>query len=281
MAGVDHAVLLAVYTQLTSGYFTNKQLEEVLTDPRNVSADKTPGRTKWAWGLVSVNFDGYLAPGVAEARLKAVDSYLQQRPDLFIGIKLAHAHQGVAFDDARYWGIYDVAAKRGVPVLLHTGFSPFPNSKTEPKYYDPKYLETVATKYDGTHGEPRVTFILAHTGQGDARSVEHALALAESHDNVYLDLSALKRPLLLDEEGKEVKRTDFQYPHVIAEVKQRGLVSRVLWSTDGPQYSGMVRRYLHLLVDEMRSAGYTVEEISAVLSGNFYSLFFPDNKTSP
>jgi predicted TIM-barrel fold metal-dependent hydrolase len=273
---VDHAALLSVYTQLTSGYFTNEHLEEILTDPRNVSQDDTPGRENWAWGLASINFEGYLEPGVAEERLAAVDSYLERLPHLFLGIKLAHAHQGVAFDDERYWGIYDVAAKHGVPVLLHTGFSPFPNSMDEPRYYDPKYLETLVCNYDGGHDKPRVTFILAHTGQGDARSVEHALELAKAHDNVYIDLSALKRPLLRDENGQDVSRTDYQYPYVIAEVKKRGIVSHAMWSSDGPQYSGMERRYLNLLVEEMKTAGYTLDEIEAVLSGNFYRLFFAD-----
>jgi len=275
MAGVDHAVLLAVYTHHTSGYFTNEQLEGVLTDPRNVSADTAPGRSTWAWGMVSVNFfDGYLDPGVAESRLQAAASFLARRRDLFIGIKLAHAHQAVAFDDSRYLGVYDVAAQHGVPVLLHTGFSPFPNSQTDPAFYDPQGLEAVVTNYDGAHGLPRVTFVLAHTGQGDGRSLEHSLALAQRHDNVYLELSALKRPLLIDESGQEVTQTDYQYPYVLAEVKARGLVPRTLWSTDGPQYSGMVRRYLLLLVEGMKSAGYTVDEIAAVLSGNFYTLYF-------
>jgi len=276
MAGVDHAVLLTVYTQLTSGYFTNEQMEEVLTDPRNVSGDTTPGRANWAWGLASINFEGYLEPGVAEARLAAVDSYLERLPDLFIGIKLAHTHQGVAFDDDRYWGIYDVAAKHSVPVLLHTGFSPFPNSQDEPRYYDPQYLESLVCDYDGTHGKPRVVFILAHTGQGDARSVEHALELAEAHENIYIDLSALKRPQLRDENGQSVTQTEYQYPYVIAEVKKRGIVSRTMWSSDGPQYSGMERRYLGLLVEQMKSEGYTLDEIEAILSGNFYRLFFKD-----
>ena len=278
MAGVDHAVLLAVYTHHTSGYFTNEQLEEALTDPRNVSADPRPDRARWAWGMVSIDFfDGYLDPGVPESRLAAVESYFERRRDLFIGIKLAHAHQAVAFDDSRYLGVYDVAAKYGVPVLLHTGFSPFPNSQSDPAYYDPQGLEAVITNYDGQHGLPRVNFVLAHTGQGDARSLAHALALAQQHDNVYLELSALKRPLLIDESGQAVTATDFQYPYVLAEVRARGLVHRTLWSTDGPQYSGMVRRYLDLLVEGMKSAGYTVDEIAAVLSGNFYALYFANS----
>jgi hypothetical protein len=157
----------------------------VLLDPGSAGPD---GR--FAWGLVSVNFDDWTAP-VASERLRIVEAYLTARPDLFIGIKLAHAHQGVAFDDPAYQGIYEVAARQGVPVLLHTGFSPFPNSRTTPEYYDPDALEAVVSAFDGDHGLPRVELVLSHVGQGDGRAVNHALALAEAHDNVSLELSAL------------------------------------------------------------------------------------------
>ena len=133
MAGVDHAVLLAVYTTRTTGFYDNSELESVLLDARNVAADGMP----WAWGMVSVNYENFLDAGVSESRLAALASFFDARPDLFIGIKLAHAHQAVRFDDEAYLGVYDVAARAGVPVLLHTGFSPFPGAQREPEYYDP------------------------------------------------------------------------------------------------------------------------------------------------
>lgn len=275
-AGVDHAVLLAVYTHHTSGYFTNSQLEEALVDKRNVSTDPDPNRKPWAWGMVSIDyFDGFEGAGVAEARLKALSSFFEKRRDLFIGIKLAHAHQAVAFDDPQHMGVYDVAATHKVPVLLHTGFSPFPNSMTDPAYYDPQGLENVVLNYDGNHGLGRVNFVLSHVGQGDARAVEHALQLAEKHDNVYLEVSALKRPLLIDDKGNPVQATEYQYPYVLEQIKVRKLISRTMWATDGPQFSGMVRSYLQIMVQGMKDAQYTVDEIAALLSGNFYSLYFP------
>ena len=100
--------------------------------------------------------------------------------------------------------------------------------------------------------------------------------MAEKHDNVYLELSALKRPLLIDEPGQEITESDSRYPYVLAEVKKRGLLSRTLWASDGAQFSGMVRGYLDALVEGMMSADFSVDEIAAVLSGNFYSLNFPN-----
>ncbi len=268
LAGVDHGVLYAVYTQHTTGYLTNEALEALLSDPRNAGGDERP----WAWGFASINFDDWEGDLVGE-RLDALRSYFDHRPDLFKGIKLAHAHQQVAFTDAAYQGVYQLAAEVGVPVLLHTGFSPFPGAATDPAYYDPLGLEAVITTFDGTHGAGRVDFVLSHVGQGDARAVAHALDLAATHDNVWLELSALGRPLLVDLEGQPATSGEPQYPAVLAAIRQRGLVDRALFASDGPQYSGAVRSYLGRLVTGMQAAGYTTDEIAAVLAGNFERLF--------
>lgn len=265
MAGVDHAVLFAVYTHHTSGYFTNEELLRVLTDARNGG---------WAWGMASINFfDGFDDDATAKRRQAALRAYFTARRDLFIGIKLAHAHQAVPLDDPRSLMVYALAAEVGVPVLLHTGFSPFPNAKTESKYYDPSGLEQIVTQYDGAHGMPRVDFVLSHVGQGDPRSVAAALRLAQAHDNVWLELSALNRPLLLDEQGNPVMSMEPQYPAVLRQVKARGIVSRVLFATDGPQFSGMVRGYVQKLTQGMIDAGFSVDEIADVMGRNFRRLF--------
>jgi hypothetical protein len=262
LAGVHHAVLFAVYTQETTGYFTNEALEAVLDDPRNVTADGLP----WAWGMVRVDFEGW-TPEVAESRLAAMRSYLVQRPDLFIGIKLAHAHRGVPLDDPAYLGVYQVARDTGVPVLLHTGFSPFPGAETDPAYYDPSRLAAVVAEL------PDVDFVLSHVGQGDARAIEHALELAEANDNVWLELSALGRPLLIDENGAPAPGVEPQYPAVLAAIRARGLIGRALFASDGPQSSGSVRTYLGRIRQGMIDAGYQEHEIADVMGGNFVRLF--------
>ena len=184
-----------------------------------------------------------------------------------IGIKLAHAHQRVRLDDAAYEGVYAIAAELGVPVLLHTGLSPFPGTETEPSYYDPTHLESVVARFKD------VDFVLSHVGQGDERAVNRAIDLAAAHDNVWLELSALGRPPLLDEQGGAATTTEPQYPAVLAAIRDRGLVMRALFASDGPQYSGAVRGYLTKLVAGMRAAGYSPAEIEAVLAGNFVRLF--------
>jgi hypothetical protein len=268
LAEVGNAVLYAVYTPGTTGYFTNEQLAAALLDPRNVAAGGGP----WAWGFASIDFDGW-TEDLAGDRLAALRSYLATYPELFVGIKLAHAHQGVRFDDAEYQGVYQVAADTGVPVLLHTGLSPFPGTRDDPAYYDPRNLEAIVTTFDGTQGAGRVDFVLSHVGQGDARAVAHALDLAEAHDNVWLELSALGRPLLVDADGAPATGSEPQYPAVLAAIRARGLVGRTLFASDGPQFSGAVRTYLGRIVQGMQDAGYSVDEIEQVLSGNFRRRF--------
>jgi hypothetical protein len=271
LAGVGNAVLYAVYTPGTTGYFTNEQLAAALLDPRNVAAGGGP----WAWGFASIDFDGW-TDDIAGDRLAALRSYLSTYPELFVGIKLAHAHQGVRFDDAEYQGVYQVAAELGTPVLLHTGLSPFPGTRDDPAYYDPQNLEAVITTFDGTNGAGRVDFVLSHVGQGDARAVAHALDLAAAHDNVWVELSALGRPLLIDASGQPATGSEPQYPGVLAAIRARGLVDRTLFASDGPQFSGAVRTYLGTLVQGMQDAGYSTDEIALVLSGNFRRLFLRD-----
>ena len=268
-AGVGHGVLLATYTHHTIGYTPNRVIEAMLDDARNVN----PDGSRWSWGMASINFEGYEEPGVAEARLEALASYFQARPDLFIGIKLAHAHQAVSFDDPAFLGVYDIAAEYDVPVLLHTGFSPFPHTMDEPHYYDPASLEAVIEAYDGNHGQPKVEFVLAHAGQGDARAIESSLRLAQLYDNVWLELSAIHRPLLVDLEGQEVSDTSEMHLYVLSEIKARGVIDRAIYATDGPQYFGKSQSYLDKMVKAMKDAGYTQEELRAVLAANFYTCY--------
>ena len=270
-SGVAHGVILSTYTHHTVGYAENRFIEQMLDDPRNVN----PDGSRWSWGMASINFEDFETPEIADARLAALASYFQARPDLFIGIKLAHAHQAVSFDDPTYLGVYDIAGQYDVPVLLHTGFSPFPNSKTEPHYYDPASLEAVIEAYDGAHGHPRVDFVLAHAGQGDARAIEHSLQLAETYDNVWLELSAIHRPLLIGMEGEEVDDPTLMHPYVLGEIKARGIIDRAIYATDGPQYFGKSQAYLKMLSETMLELGYSHEELAMVLAGNFYTCYDP------
>jgi uncharacterized protein len=274
IAGIEHAVLFAVYTQKTTGFITNEEIESIVTAPENRTADGLP----WAFALASINFfDGYVKDDgtldrlVSQQRLRALSGYFERRRDLFIGIKLAHAHQGVAFDDLRYLGVYEVAAKQNVPVYLHTGFTPFPAGKNLPAFYDPQGLENTIINYPG------MRFVLGHVGQGAPAAVEHSLALAQKYPNVFLEISALNRPLVVDEDGGPVTPDPSkpQYPYVIAQIKARSLIDKTLFGSDGPQGAGTVQKYVGLIRSAMFAENYTAEEIAAVMGGNFQRVYFP------
>lgn len=268
MAGVDHAVLYAVYAPETTGVFTNRELQAALTDERNMREDGTP----WAYGFASIDFVDFTEDEAeAERRLAALGSYFEAHPELFIGIKLAHPHQQVAFDDAAYFGVYDVAAEHDVPVLLHTGFSPFPGTVDEPSHYDPTNLAAlVAERTD-------VTFVLAHVGQGDARATAAALDLAAENDNVYLEVSALGSPLRIDGEGNEVERSEPQLPGVMAAIAERNLTGKTLFASDGPQSSGKVRSYLEDVIEAAEAGGWTEDQIRGLLADNFTRVYLSED----
>jgi len=144
---------------------------------------------------------------------------------------------------------------------------------TEPEYYAPATLESVIEAYDGQHGQGRVDFVLSHIGQGDARSIEHSLKLAEHYPNVWLEGSAINRPLLIDAQGQPMDDPTPMHVEVLRSIKERGLVNRLIFATDGPQYFGKVHTYLALMAETMRDLSYTPEEMQAVFADNFYRCF--------
>ena len=267
-AGVDQGVLMATYTHHTVGFMTNTALAEVLADPRNQRGDSVR-----FYGMASIMLDGTPDPGVMAHRLQALRSHLVD-PELgFIGIKLAHAHQGVTMDDPWVDQVYEVAAEEGVAVLLHTGVSPFPGTRSELEYAAPMDLEAAIRRHDGTGDHGRVEFVLSHVGTGHELAVLSSLDLAERYDNVWLELSALGGGLTYDERGAEIEDDVPQYSWILKEILGRGLVKQSIFATDGPQSSGKVRDYLAEIIEAMQELGYTTDEIAAVLGGNFYRCF--------
>lgn len=266
-AGVDRGVVLATYTHHTVGYATNRYIEKLVWDERN---DDGTGRPR-LWGMASINLDDFSDEAIRTQRLEALRTFLSD--PRIIGIKMAHAHQGVAFDDPALDDLYALAGEMGAPLLLHTGVSPFPGTKRESDYVNPSGLASAVERFNGLNGEGRVEFVLSHVGTADAGATTAALEMTAANDNVWLEISALGQDMIYDLDGSESSVAGPQYPWIIQDILDLGLVDKTIFATDGPQQSGKVRTYLLDIVESMKGSGFTTDQMARVLSGSFYDCF--------
>ena len=107
--------------------------------------------------------------------------------------------------------IYSMAQSAGIPVMVHTGTSIFPNARN--RYGDPIHLDDVAVDF------PKLKILMAHGGR--PLWMNTAFFLLRRHKNVYLDISGIPPKLLLEyfprlEEiaDKTLFGTDFPSPGI-------------------------------------------------------------------
>jgi len=112
--------------------------------------------------------------------------------------------------------IYRAAEANGIPVMIHTGTSVFPNARN--KYGDPIYVDDVAVDF------PKLKILLAHGGR--PLWMNTAFFLVRRHTNVYLDISGIPPkklleyfPRLSEIAGKTLFGTDWPGPGV-PDIKQ-------------------------------------------------------------
>ena len=243
-AGIHHGVLLAVYAPRTVGVATNEQiLERVQAAPDRL------------WGMASLSIEDWGDTG--EDALADLAEALTA-PEM-IGVKLAHTHMHQRMDDPRYYDIYAVAAAAKAPLYIHTGPSPFPGTRVEPAYTDPRYLEEAIATY------PDAEFVLGHACydflEENLDNLDACLDLMARYDNVWLEISAL---------GSDTRD---DYGSLIQRLRDDGLTQRTLYGSDGPQRPGFVGSYLQTTLTAMQDAGYSADEAQAVLAGNFAQLY--------
>ncbi len=247
-AGLERGVLFAVYATHSVGIATNEfVISQLETDPSRL------------YGLASLRVDEWANNEGAE--LEALEEALKH-PSM-IGIKLAHAHQHFRMDDPDYYSIYALAAELGAPLYLHTGPSPFPGTMSAAPYTDAAYLEEAIASF------PDATFILGHAGYDfinkELGTFETCLSLAASYDNVYLEPSAL------GSNGSDP--TGENYKEIIRRVREEGLIDRIIYGSDGPQFPGFLKSYSERTVQAMLASDYTSEEARLVFSQNFETVF--------
>lgn len=112
--------------------------------------------------------------------------------------------------------VYRAAEANGIPVMIHTGTSVFPQARN--KYGDPIFLDDVAVDF------PKLKILMAHGGRPIWMTT--AFFLLRRHRNVYLDISGIPPKILLQyfprlEEiaGKTLFGTDWPSPG-IPDIKQ-------------------------------------------------------------
>lgn len=244
-AGISGGGVFALYSPHSTGIASNELVAEEIA--------LAPGRL---YGFASLRVDQWNLDGPAQ--LASLEAALK-RPQ-FVGVKLAHAHQQFRFDDERFYQIYEIAGRLGKPIYLHTGTSPNPGTRLEPPYADPAYLEDAIRRY------PATIFILGHTGYDSERQAltftDSALRLAKTYPNAYLEPGAVG-----------AKRADNIRAEFLARVKAAGVIDKMIYGSDGPQAPGYVKGHLQRFVAGMQAAGYSVDEMRAILAGNFTRVF--------
>ena len=247
-SGLEKGVVFAVYAPESVGITKNEFMIDAI--------DEAPDRL---YGFASISAEQWSSD--EENQLAQLQASLEH--PRVIGIKLAHAHQHIELDDDRFYSIYALAAELDAPVYLHTGPSPFPGTYSEPEYTDPSYLEEAIENF------PDTVFILGHLGYDfigkNEGKLEDCIDLAKRFPNVYLEASALG--------SSGADPTGENYPHALRRILEEGLVERLLYGSDGPQYPGFVNNYLERTLFAMEKVGYSHEEATGFLSANFQKLF--------
>ena len=160
-----------------------------------------------------------------------------------LALKIHPVHGAFRPDEAELYPAYAVCRERGVPVIVHSGTSSFPGSRTA--CGDPALLLNVLEDF------PEVPFVLAHGGRGWWYDAAAFLALAR--DNVWLDLAGLPPAHL----PRYYERFDLER-----------LASRWVFGTDWPGVPGAAAN-----VRALAELGLRPETLRGVLSGNAAKLF--------
>jgi predicted TIM-barrel fold metal-dependent hydrolase len=216
--GVDAALLFAEYSPRATGI---QPIEDLLP-----LVEQNPQR----YHLVA-NVNPLLHhPPAAEA---------ERQLDLgAVAVKVHPVHGAFRVDRDDMFGVYDLCAERGVPVIVHTGPSIFPGSRAEAG--DPKLVDPIAAGYPG------VPFVLAHGGRGHWYADAARMALAR--DNVWIDLAGLPPRRL---------------PAYYAGFDLPALAAKWIFGTDWPGVPGVARN-----VRAVAALGLPDDTLAGVLSAN-------------
>ena len=216
--GVDVALLFAEYSPRATGIQPVEDLLPIIA--------RNPARFRL---VANVNPELHRPPA-AEA---------ERQLDLgAVAVKVHPVHGGFRADTPDMYAVYELCARRGVPVITHTGPSIFPGS--QPEAGDPKLMGQIVKDFPG------VTFVLAHGGRGGWYA--DAARLALSHRNVWLDLA-----------GLPPKRLSDYYAGFDLDL----LARKWIFGTDWPGVPGVARN-----ARAVAALGLPADVLAGVLAGN-------------
>jgi hypothetical protein len=173
--GVDRAVLINYPAQETLG-FTNDVNEWI------VNYCKPDPKRLLPCGGVHPRFSNDVAADVEKL--------------IRLGIKLIKVHPphqlifpNAYLTDCKPLGtLYRLAEEHGIPVMIHTGTSVFPDARS--KFGDPIYLDDVAIDF------PKLKILMAHGGR--PLWMDTAFFILRRHKNMFLDISGIPPKSLLE-----------------------------------------------------------------------------------
>jgi len=221
--GVDRALLFCEYSPRATGI---QPIEDVLP-----IVEFNPVRFR----LVA-NVNPHLHHPVASEAERQLDLGA-------VAVKLHPVHGGFSPAEPELYRVYGLCAERGVPVILHSGTSTFPGSRT--RFGDPQLMLNVIEDF------PDVHFVFAHGGRG--WWYDTAAFLALSKPNVWLDLAGLPPKRL---------------PEYYSRFGLSRLAERWIFGTDWPGVPGASRN-----VAALGDLGLPEATLRAVLSGNAARIF--------
>ena len=216
--GVDTALLFAEYSPRTTGI---QPFEDLLP-----LAAHNPDRFRL---VANVNPEVHEDPAAEAARQLGLGA---------VAVKVHPVHGAFRLDSAGLYGVYDLCAGRGVPVIVHTGGSIFPGSA--PEAGDPTMMSQVIENFPG------LSVVLAHGGRGPWYADAARMALACG--NVWLDLAGLPPKRL---------------PDYYAAFDLTELARKWIFGTDWPGVPGVARN-----VRALAALGLPDDVLAGVLNGH-------------
>ncbi|KAL9182699.1 hypothetical protein ACHAXT_013351 [Thalassiosira profunda] len=232
-------------------------------------AEESGGRI---YGLVSLNATGGNWTEARDEELARLASFLER--EAVVGAKIAPPHSCVQLQSETMRDIVDVVSQSSHRVMyIHVGTTPFCGpfglftqgmiGCCGRDYVDPQLLEGLIEEY------ANVTFVLLHAGHDfleedsehyyDNELVDHSVAVARQHDNVYLEISAfLKQP---------------RANETMQKIVNGNLTERVVYGSDVNHFPGEMLPYLELAIPAMTDAGFSDEAVCRTLRGNAIEVF--------